>query len=983
MSFLGRMTETNNDRELRNFLPTVKEVLDLEDNYRNLTDTELFSITEHLKELISNGASKDEILPHAFAACREATYRRTGKKQYPSQILAAIAMVNDAVAEMMTGQGKSLVIPLKAYFDSLYGNVNIVTSNDYLAERDSHEAKKIFDALGITVSHITQKSNRNEKKDAYQSNIVYSTIQQLGFDYLRDNLVKEKSSKVMQSLDSLIIDEMDSVLFDQGMTPLVLSGEELPINNDYLQKAKILANQLVAPLDTQQGSFQAIKRLYMDEFETYDQIDTIDFYFSKETELPVLTDNGIKKIEQFFDVSADNQDKWPEVYSYMLNAITARDLKLNDRYIVENGKIVLIDKTTDRKLHDNNFSYGLHQALEAKENLEITPIHNTDSSITISSFIKKFNNISGTSGTAFSEYDEFIMQYNKSVVKIPHYRDIPTEVFATNKLRLPKTNFQTRTDHPTTICTTKSEKYNAIIEQIIICNLKEQPVLIGTTSIDESEILNDMVISIQKELNTIYTQMSNQGLINPSNLNTPLNNAQKDFLIQYIASIKNTAILTNIKSIIQHSSNLSELFKLRQTNINLLNAKNDKIEALIVANAGKLNSITISTNMAGRGTDISLGGSVDPEVIGTNIAMTKIKQCISNQHIIDECLLKSYDEIQDGRLKEIKSIIETTIQNYQKKAKETLNIEKLKQQASGEKQKVIDAGGLFVIGSGYHNSRRINNQLRGRAGRQTDKGESKFFVSLEDPLLSQLNRDEVDKVKKYMRDNKIERTNESKILQLFEKAQTISESNDMRQRLEASQYDSFIDICRTGFYKERDTLLDKNIPVNEIINNMISKIVTNEITNSIENNQLSETINSYSELLGTNLLSNGQSINKNSLINTIITALNDKMIQFDREYNLYHGQDKSSEMKRNLLLEMMDNAFQNFINDKVDDIRQQVNLLNTGGANTDPKVEFAISLSQEYEKTTLETRKKLINNLIKSINYYHAKNEKLGYYQKK
>ena len=420
MSFLSRMTETSNERELRSLLPTVKKVIDLENNYRSLTDIELFSITEKLKELIANGTSKDEILPHAFAACREATYRRTGKRQYPSQILAATAMVNNAVAEMMTGQGKSLVISPQAFFDSLYGNVNIVTSNDYLAERDSEESKKIFDALGTTVSHITQKSNRNEKRNAYQSNIVYSTVQQLGFDYLRDHLVKDGSSKVMTSLDSLIIDEMDSILFDQGMTPLVLSGEELPINNDYLQKAKILANQLIAPLDTQQNSPQVIKRLYTDEFELYDKIDNLDFYFSKETELPVLTAQGIQKIENFFKISADDQEKWPEVYSYMLNALTARDLKLNDRYIIENGKIVLFDKTTDRKLHDNNFSYGLHQALEAKENLEITPIRNTESSITISSFIKKFNDISGTSGTAFSEYDEFVMQYDKSVVKIQH-----------------------------------------------------------------------------------------------------------------------------------------------------------------------------------------------------------------------------------------------------------------------------------------------------------------------------------------------------------------------------------------------------------------------------------------------------------------------------------------------------------------------------------------------------------------------------------
>lgn len=983
MSFLSRMTETSSDRELRTFLPTVKKVLNLEDNYHNLTDEELFSITAKLKELIANGASKDEVLPHAFAACREATYRKTGKKQYPSQILAAIAMANDAVAEMMTGQGKSLVIPLKAYFESLYGNVNVVTSNDYLAERDSEDAKKIFEALGTSVSHVTQKTTRQEKKQAYQSNIVYSTVQQLGFDYLRDHLVKQSDDKVMQSLDSLIIDEMDSILFDQGMTPLVLSGEELPINHDYLQKAKILADQLIAPLDTQQGSLNAIKRLYTDEFEAYDKTNKLDFYFSKETELPVLTENGIQKIEQFFNVKADNNEKWIEITSYMLNALTARDLKLNDRYIVENGKIVLIDKTTDRKLRDNNFSYGLHQALEAKENLEITPIRDTDSSITISSIIKKFNNISGTSGTAYSEYDEFVTQYNKSVVKIPHYKDLPKEIFTDEKIKLPKVGYQTRTDHKTTVCTTQLEKYSAIIEQIITCNLKGQPVLIGTTSINESEELNKMIIMIQKELNNIYDKMTQEGLLSKVNLNQPFNNSQKEFLAQYLSLINDTALLTNIKSIIQMSTNLNDLFKLRTANINLLNAKNDKIESLIVANSGKLNSITISTNMAGRGTDIPLGGSSDPKVIGTNIAMEKIKSFIKNQSIIDECLFKSYDELQDDRLKEIKQIIEATIENYRNKAKDTLDINALKIQVDNEKQKVIEAGGLFVIGSSYHNSRRINDQLRGRAGRQTDKGESKFFVSLEDPLLSQINTTDIEKTKNYMAEHKISRTDEQNVLQLFEKAQTISEANATRQRQDSALYDSYVDICRTGFYKERDTLLDNNVPINDIIENMITRIINNDINESIKNNELNITINKYSELIGIDLLANNQNLTKNNLINTIINNLNSKIYQFDQEYNLYHGQNKSSEMKRNLLLGMMDQAFQDFMNNKVDDISQQVSLLNTGGANKDPKVEFAIALSQEYENTTLETRRDLIKNLINAIDYYHNKNEKLGNYAKK
>lgn len=977
MSFLSRMTENNSEKELRSFLPIVKQILNLEDNYRSLTDNELFSTTEKFKNLISNGTSREEILPHAFAACREATYRRTGKMQYPSQILAAVAMENDAVAEMMTGQGKSLVVPLKAYLDSLYGKVNIVTSNDYLAERDSMDAKKIFDALGISISHVSSKFSHKEKEVAYKSNIVYSTVQQLGFDYLRDNLVKTKDDKIMPSLDSLIIDEMDSVLFDQGMTPLVLSGEKLEINLDYLQKAKVLADKLIAPLDTQLGNPNAIKRIGVEDFEAYD--DLVDFYFSTNNS-PVITQLGIKKIEDFFGISTTDE-KWFEINNYMLNALTARDLQRDDRYIVQNGKIVLIDKTTDRKLESNSFSYGLHQALEAKENLNITPIRNTDSSITISSFIKKFKKISGTSGTAYSEYDEFLTQYGKSVVKIPHYMDLPKKLFDNIKIKLSKNKYKSRVDHSTTVCQTKDDKYVAILNQIITCNIKGQPVLIGTTSIEESEILNNAIINIQKILNNLYLEMQNNNLLNKDNMVSPINDKQKEFIIKHISSINNSLLLNGIKNIIKNSNNLNDIFKINNTNVNLLNAKNDKIESYIVANAGKLNSITISTNMAGRGTDIPLGGTADLEIIGMNIALDKIKQTIKNDKIVDICLSKSYDEITDERLLKIKKYIDNTINQYIKITKETINLTELREKIKLEKQRVMDAGGLFVIGSSYHNSRRVNDQLKGRAGRQTDKGESKFFVSLEDEILLNIDPNEVKLAKEKMKNENLVETNESNIISLFDKAQRISESNASMQRQNAAELDSYIDICRTGFYKERDTIINDEININDVIENMITTIVNEDIDDGIENNNLEQVINEYSKLTNANILTNNIS-NKKEIISSISNALTEQINNFDLEYNLYMGENSSSIFKRDLLLNSMDKAFQEFINNNVEDIHQQMQLLNTGGANKDPKVEFAMLLSQEYEKMTIETRKKLIKTLIYQIKYYHNKNEKLGRHEK-
>lgn len=978
MSFLSRMTEDNSDRELRKFLPIVKQVLDLEENYRSLSDEELFSTTARLKELIKNGISRDKILPHAFAACREATYRRTGKMQYPSQILAAIAMDNDAVAEMMTGQGKSLVIPLKAYLDSLYGKVNVVTSNDYLAERDSNDAQQIFDALGITISHVASHFNLNQKRTAYKSDIIYSTVQQLGFDYLRDNLAKRSEDKIMPTLDHLIIDEMDSILFDQGMTPLVLSGEILDINQNYLQKAKELADSLIAPLDPQLGNPNAIKRVDLDETQAYENL--VDFYFSKDNS-PVLTESGIKKIEDYFGISSNDKfqsNKWVEIYNYVLNALTARDLQKDDRYIVKNGKIILIDKTTDRKLLNNNFSYGLHQALEAKENLDITPIRNTDSSITITSFIKKFKSISGTSGTAYSEYDEFVTQYGKSVVKIPHYMDLPKEIFNNIKIKLSQKRYKTRIDHSTTICQTKNDKYSAIIDQIIKCNLKGQPVLIGTTSIEESEILNNSIIKLQNTITMLYSEMEKNNLLNKNSLSLPLNDEQKKFITTYLLAIKDPLLLNGIKSIIQNGNTLSDIFKLNQANLNLLNAKNDKIESYIISNAGKSNSITISTNMAGRGTDIPLGGAVDPKIIGINAALAKIKKIIKNQKIIDICLANDDEELTDPRLKQIKKYIDSTIEFYIQTAIQHLDINKLKQQVHIEKQKVIDNGGLFVIGSSYHNSRRINDQLRGRAGRQTDKGESKFFVSLEDSLLLQLDPNDVNKAKQKMIEQNISHTNEKNILQLFEKAQTISEANATKERQDAAQFDSYIDICRTGFYQERDTIIEEKIDINDVIDNMVIKIVSSDIDNAIENNELDTIIKEYSILTNTDILSNNLS-NKKEIINIICELIKEQIISFDQEYNLYLGKENaSSQFKRTLLLNMMDKSFQEFINNDVNDIFQQIGLLNTGGGNKDPKVEFAIMLSQKYEKMTMETRRNLIKTLIKQIQYYHNKNEKLG-----
>lgn len=974
MSFLSKMNEEHSERELKRLLPIVKQILELENNYSSLSDEDLFSTTEKLKQMIEKGTSREEIMPHAFAACREATYRKTGKKQYPAQILAALAMENDAVAEMLTGQGKSLVIPLKAYLDSLYGKVNVVTSNDYLAERDSKEASKIFSALGVTTTHISSSFKANEKKMAYKKDIIFSTIQQLGFDYLRDNLANRNEDKIMSSLDTLIIDEMDSILFDQGMTPLVLSGENLELNKEYLQKAKVIADMLIAPLDSQLGRRDAIKRVDTDKFDFYE--DKVDFFFSNDN-MPVLTESGIRKIEDFFGVSATDKT-WIEIQNYVTNALTARDLKKDDRYIIQDGKIVLIDKNTDRKLKNNSFSYGLHQALEAKEGLEISPIKNTDSSITISTFIKRFKNIAGTSGTAYSEYDEFITQYGKSVVKIPHYLDLPQEIFKKFRAKLPKTRFKTRIDHPTVVCDTQNEKYNLIINQIIDCNLKSQPVLIGTTSIEESEIINDRISSIKQTLSTLNTLMINNNLMN----SIILTNEQRMFIIDFLQNLKGTNEYITIKHLFNNSKSLTDLFKLINSNINLLNAKNDKIEAYIIANAGKLNSITISTNMAGRGTDIMLGGSTDPNVIAMNFALEKINKTIKNKQIIDICLNNDYDQLTDPRLVKIKETIDFTINYYKDYVKNNMTSDMIKNSVNNEKQKVMDAGGLFVIGSSYHNSRRINDQLKGRAGRQTDKGESLFFTSLEDSILLNLDSSEVKNIKQEMKNNNIKSTSDEKFIALFEKAQRIKEANDSVQRQTAAVFDSYIDICRNGFHNERNAILNQTIDINDIIVNMVSNLLTEELENAAKNNNFQNIIKEYAEIAGFKFFSPNIT-NKKEIVSHMSTKILEQIMIFDEEYEKYTGSEIGvSDFKKILLLKIMDKNFQEFINNDVEEIYQQLALVNTGGANKDPKTEFSIMLSNQYDKMTLNTKKEIIMSLIDASKEIQIKNEKLGYHTK-
>ena len=695
------------EREIKKITPIVDKIESLADAFASLTDEEMKKYTYKLKDELKDGKTLDDILPEAFALVREAAWRVLGKRPFRVQLMGGILLHQGRIAEMKTGEGKTLVATLPAYLNALSGNgVHIVTVNDYLARRDSEEMGKVYAFLGLTTGLIVHGQEHDEKQAQYACDITYATNNELGFDYLRDNMVVYKEDMVQRGHSFAIVDEVDSILIDEARTPLIISGRGEKSTDLY---------------DMADKCVRGFKRFVIKEIDAKADNDNIDadYIVDEKARTAVLTKSGIEKAEAFFNVENLSDPENSTLYHHINTAIKAHGVMKRDvEYIVKDGAIVIVDSFTGRLMPGRRYNEGLHQAIEAKEHVDIQKESRTIATITFQNYFRMYKKLSGMTGTAMTEENEFKQIYALDVVEVP-----------TNKPMI-------RKDRNDLVYRSVRGKYLAIVKQIKECNEKGQPVLVGTVSIDKSELL-------------------------------------------------------------------SELLKRNGIKHNVLNAKQHAKEAEIVAQAGRLGAVTISTNMAGRGTDIMLGGN--PEFMAKNDM---------RKRGYDEELINLAVGTADTDDEEVLSARALFRELY----------EKHKEEIRPEAEKVCEAGGLFILGTERHESRRIDNQLRGRSGRQGDPGESRFYLSLEDDLLRLFGSDKMmfiaDKLK-LPEDTPLD----SRLLSgRIEGAQKRIEANNFARRKHVLTYDDVMNQQRKLIYQERAEVLFKE-NISEKIENMILESV--------------------------------------------------------------------------------------------------------------------------------------------------------------
>ena len=709
MSFFEKLFGSFSDKELKRINPLKDKVLALEPEMAKLTDEELQAKTTEFKERLAKGETLDDLLPEAFAVCREADWRVLGMKPYPVQIIGGIVLHRACIAEMQTGEGKTLVATMPTYLNALTGEgVHVVTVNDYLARRDSEWMGKVYRFLGLTVGLVVHGVEAGDRKKAYEADVTYGTNNEFGFDYLRDNMVVYKANMVQRGHAFAIVDEVDSILIDEARTPLIISGKGEDSSVMYKRAddfAKTLKKSVIVELD--------------DKVEAEEQVDG-DYVVDEKRKTATLTESGVKKAEAFFHVEnladADNMS----LRHYIDGAIKARGVMHRDTdYIVKDGEVIIVDEFTGRLMYGRRFNDGLHQAIEAKEGVTVAAESKTLATVTFQNYFRMYKKLSGMTGTAKTEATEF------------------TEIYGLNIVTVPTNRPKQRIDYPDAIYKTVNGKYRAVIEQVLECHKNGQPVLVGTVSVEKSETLAKM---LQK-----YT---------------------RDF--------------------------------------NVLNAKNHEREAEIVAQAGKKGAITIATNMAGRGTDIMLGGNAE---YMAKAQMRKEHFCekLLNPEKPEEALPAAVELL----LIEADGHGETTDVNILAVRKRFDELyAQYKPLTEAEAEEVRAAGGLFIIGTERHESRRIDNQLRGRAGRQGDPGASRFFLSLEDDLMRIFGGDRVQSLMDSLGLDEDVPIENKLITNTIESAQKKLEASNFAIRKQVLQYDDVMNQQREIIYKQRQMVLD-------------------------------------------------------------------------------------------------------------------------------------------------------------------------------
>jgi len=715
MGLIQKIFGTYSQRELKSIYPIADKIEALEDEYRQLTDEQLQAKTPEFKQRLQQGETLDDILPEAFAAVREAADRVLGLRPYRVQLIGGIVLHQGRIAEMKTGEGKTLVATLPAYLNALSGNgVHIVTVNDYLAKRDSEWMGKVHRFMGLTVGLIIHDLTKEERQAAYAADITYGTNNEMGFDYLRDNMAIYKNEQVQRGHSFAIVDEVDSILIDEARTPLIISG---------------MGEKSTQLYDMAEAFSCRLKKYVVaetDDKAAEDESLDADYIVDEKARTATLTARGIAKAEEFFHLENLSDPENSTIAHHINQAIKAHGtMKRDVDYVVKDGEIIIVDEFTGRLMFGRRYSDGLHQAIEAKEHVSVQRESKTLATITFQNYFRLYSKLSGMTGTAMTEEEEFATIYKLDIVEIPTNRPV------------------VRIDNEDAVYKTEQGKYRAVIRQVKECHEKGQPVLVGTVSIEKNELLSRMLT----------------------------------------------------KEGIRH---------------NLLNAKNHEKEAEIVAQAGQFGAVTVATNMAGRGTDIMLGGNA--EYMATN----DLRKAGYTDEVIADAT--GYAETDNSEILEARQMFADKLRQH-------------KEEISGEADRVRQAGGLFIIGTERHDSRRIDNQLRGRAGRQGDPGETRFYISLEDDLMRLFGGERVQAAMERMKIDE-DMPIESKMLtRSIQQAQTTVESRNFQARKSVLEYDDVMNKQREIIYGQRRQVLE-GMDVKDVIMNMMNTSITHLVQNA-------------------------------------------------------------------------------------------------------------------------------------------------------
>ena len=815
MGLFTKVFGTYSQRELKSIYPIVDKITALEDAYKALTDAQLQAKTPEFKSRLQSGETLDDILPEAFAAVREAADRVLGMRPYPVQLVGGIVLHQGRIAEMKTGEGKTLVATLPAYLNALTGEgVHIVTVNDYLAKRDSEWMGKVHRFMGLTVGLIIHDMTKEERQKAYQADITYGTNNEMGFDYLRDNMAIYANEQVQRGHAFAIVDEVDSILIDEARTPLIISGMGEKSTQMY-DMAEMFAARL--------------KKYVVAETDDKEEEDVnidADYIVDEKARTCSLTARGIKKAEEFFHLDNLSDPENSTTAHHINQAIKAHGIMKRDvDYVVKDGEVVIVDEFTGRLMFGRRYSEGLHQAIEAKEHLSVQRESKTLATITFQNYFRLYRKLSGMTGTALTEEEEFATIYALDIIEIPTNRPIA------------------RIDNEDSVYKTENGKYRAVIQQVKACHAKGQPVLVGTVSIEKNELLGKM--------------LTREG--------------------------------------IKH---------------NLLNAKNHEKEAEIVAQAGQFGAVTVATNMAGRGTDIMLGGNAE------YMAKNDLRKAGLSDELIAEAT--GYAETDNQEILDARKLFADKLAQH-------------KAEIAGEADKVRQAGGLFIIGTERHDSRRIDNQLRGRAGRQGDPGETRFYLSLDDDLMRLFGGDRITSLMDKL-DIDEDMPIENKMLtKSIENAQTSVESRNFQARKSTLEYDDVMNKQREIIYGQRREVLDGR-DIHGLITDMISTIITHNVNTAFgEHKHLdSESYRSMMNTLeGTFFPKYSFKFDADEIANTDAETFIQKFT--DKALEVYAAKEKEitspimRELERVIMLRVVDEYWMDHI-DAMQELRQGIRL---------------------------------------------------------